>query len=87
MESLRVTVHLISHQTPGLLKVEGQALSLVDDVRVDLLQFLARLKNSACSISAPGDDTCLAWIQRADLLPGWYEDWVILEQSKLRDIS
>jgi SARP family transcriptional regulator, regulator of embCAB operon len=30
------------------------------------------------------DDACLSHLRRAELLPGWYDDWVILEQNRLR---
>ena len=86
MESLRVTVHLISRQAPGLLAVEGSVLSLVDGVRVDFQDLLARIKDCERSDSNSTHDACLAHIQPAHLLPGWYEDWVILEQHKLRDV-
>ncbi|WP_172411718.1 AfsR/SARP family transcriptional regulator [Arthrobacter globiformis] len=85
LESLRVSIHLISRQTPGLLVNGGAVLSLVGSLGVDLHQCLEQVRNCECSGSRAEEDVCLSHVRSADLLPGWYEDWVILEQNRLRN--
>lgn len=85
LESLRVSVHLISHQTPGLLVNAGPVLSLTDSLSVDLHRCLELVKTCEQSDSDSAEDACLSNLLRAELLPGWYEDWVILEQNRLRN--
>jgi SARP family transcriptional regulator, regulator of embCAB operon len=86
LESLRVSMHLISRQVPGLLVNGGAVLSLVDSLSVDLHQCLEHVRN--CERFGPGadEDACISHVRHADLLPGWYEDWVILEQDRLRNL-
>lgn len=86
MESLRRSIHLISHQIPGLLVNNGPVLSLSEGVQVDLHELLNQVK--VCEASSPisADDWCLGYLKRADLLPGWYDDWVLVEQHRLQSI-
>ena len=86
LESLRVTVHLISRQTPGLLVNEGPVLSLTNSIGVDLHRCVEQVRNCRHSDSSHGQDACLPHLLGAELLPGWYEDWVILEQHRLRTL-
>lgn len=85
LESLRVAVHLISHQAPGLLVTNGPVLSLTDGLSVDVHQCLELVKTCEQSNSSAAEDACSSNLFRAELLPGWYEDWVILEQNRLRN--
>lgn len=86
MESLRTSVHLVSSQVPGLLVNDGQALSLTDNVTVDLHEVINRIKQFGEPGSELSDDSFLACLQCGDLLPGWYDDWVVLEQQRLRNV-
>lgn len=93
LESLRVSVHMVSRQVPGLLAKDGSVLALDPVVEVDLNRVRAMLQETAggtetASVrqesgtgSAP--KTALLALRDADLLPGWYEDWVVFEQSRL----
>ncbi len=84
LESLRVSVHLTSRQVPGLIVNEGRLLSLSDQVEVDLdrVREHARVLGQA-GIEA-GTASLLDELRDAQLLPGWYEDWVVFEQSRLQ---
>lgn len=79
-----VTMHLVSRQIPGLLVNGGPVLSLDDSLSVDLHNCLEQVPSCQSSISCSVDEACLSHLQRAELLPGWYDDWVILEQNRLR---
>lgn len=84
LESLRVSVHLITRQVPGLIENAGAMLSLNDCVDVDLHRIRTRIR--ALSHSGPDGDVAssLHELRDAEVLPGWYEDWVMFEQSRLR---
>jgi DNA-binding SARP family transcriptional activator len=84
MESLRVSMHLVSRQVPGLLINGGTVLSLSDLVDVDLHRVRAQIRE--LSRVGPNGDvvSCLHQLRDAELLPGWYDDWVLFEQSRLR---
>jgi DNA-binding SARP family transcriptional activator len=83
LESLRVAVHLMTRQVPGLLVKDGALLTLDSRVAVDLYTVRALLKEAALS-STGSTWTLLRDLRDAEFLPGWYEDWVIFEQSRLR---
>jgi DNA-binding SARP family transcriptional activator len=84
MESLRVSLHLVSRQVPGLLVNGGAELSLSDMVEVDL----HRVRSCVRELSQPGLNgnvvSSLNLLRDAELLPGWYDDWVLFEQHRLR---
>lgn len=83
LESLRVSVHLVSRQLPGLLVNDGAVLSLSSRVEVDLHRVRAGIR----ALAQPGLNgnmaACLPLLRDAELLPGWYEDWVLFEQGRL----
>lgn len=85
LESLRVTKHLISREVPGLLVNSGPTLALADSVRVDLHRCLAQVRKCEETDPDAAEDACFSQLQHAELLPGWYEDWVVLEQNRLRN--
>ena len=84
LESLRVSVHLISRQVPGLLVNEGRMLSLRDRVDVDLQRVRLQIRALGQGEYGPGTTSLLHDLRDAQLLPGWYEDWVMIEQTRLQ---
>jgi DNA-binding SARP family transcriptional activator len=88
LESLRVTVHLITRQIPGLVIKKGPLLSLDKRVNVDLHRIRAALKEAGKADNGTASSGTAAELLRdlrdVDFLPGWYEDWVLFEQSRLR---
>ncbi|MGX1159812.1 DNA-binding SARP family transcriptional activator [Arthrobacter sp. SLBN-100] len=83
LESLRVAVHLVTRQLPGLLVKTGAMLSLDKRVDVDLHRVRAALAE-ATSTGKGDPASVLPEIRDVDFLPGWYEDWVVFEQSRLQ---
>jgi DNA-binding SARP family transcriptional activator len=84
LESLRVCVHLVSRQVPGLLVNGGAVLSLSELVEVDLHRVRAHIRELS-ELGLNGNAvSCLNELRDADLLPGWYDDWVLFEQARLR---
>lgn len=85
MESLRVSMHLVSRQVPGLLVNGGAELSLSELVDVDLYRARSCMRDLG-QTGLPGANVAssLNLLRDAELLPGWYDDWVLFEQSRLR---
>lgn len=86
MGSLRAAVWQVQHLLPGLL-VEGRGpLALSSGVRVDVHDLLACLARTPTG-DQPGDlAATLRVLRRGDLLPGWYDDWVLFERERLQQL-
>ncbi|WP_286132743.1 BTAD domain-containing putative transcriptional regulator [Arthrobacter sp. OY3WO11] len=84
LESLRVSVHLTSRQVPGLIVNEGRLLSLSDQVDVDLNRIREHARALGQAGINAGAASLLGELRDAQLLPGWYEDWVLFEQGRLQ---
>ena len=68
-----------------LLDSDKTRLSLRPDTEVDVLT-LCRWADSLIAGSAQEADLCTADLRGrlAELLPGWYDDWVIFERERIR---
>jgi DNA-binding SARP family transcriptional activator len=84
--SLRSSLWRVHKVAPGLITVSGGALSIAHDVLVDvheLTEWARRAMDPCCAtdglitgdLGLPGE-----------LLPGWYDDWVLLERERLRQL-
>jgi DNA-binding SARP family transcriptional activator len=71
---------------PGLIEVSGGALSLAPGVRVDVHELSEWAQRALDPRVAVEDLAVPAAGLRGDLLPGWYEDWVLLERERLRQL-
>jgi DNA-binding SARP family transcriptional activator len=84
--SLRSALWRLSKVAPGLIRAGRDTLSLADGVQVDvreLTRWARRVSDPAVSI----DDLAAACRRlRGELLPGWYDDWVLLERERLRQL-
>jgi DNA-binding SARP family transcriptional activator len=84
--SLRSALWKLQKVAPGLIAVSGEALVLSPRVRVDvreLVEWAHRAADPRYRVEDLGlPDT---WF-RGDLLPGWYDDWVLLERERLRQL-
>ncbi len=73
---------------PGVVLVEGTRthLWLAEDVWVDLHQARAsaqRLLNNSWECA---DEDCHELLRATDLLPDWYDDWVLFERERFRQL-
>jgi DNA-binding SARP family transcriptional activator len=84
--SLRSALWRLHKVAPGLVEVSGHSLSLADGVRVDvreLSDWARRVRDPDCALDeVEVPDAGL----RGELLPGWYDDWVLLERERLRQL-
>ena len=84
--NLRSTLWRLRRPSLNVVTITGQQLALASDVTVDTRQLLARARSV---IECSGTDVCpdLECASVADdLLPGWYEDWVLVERERLRQL-
>jgi len=81
--NLRSMLWRIHKRAHGLIDVGGHALRLEQGVRTDLrvAEALAR-RELAEEDGDPSDPSVFA----VDLLPDWYDDWVLLERERYRQL-
>jgi DNA-binding SARP family transcriptional activator len=66
------------------LILDGSILALSELVGVDLYDVRARIRQLHEEGLNGNVASCLHQLRHADLLPDWYDDWVIFEGSRLR---
>ncbi len=84
--NLRTTVWCISHAFPHLLLAGPDTLELDDSVRVDVAALQRHVARMYAQPEVRIPDAYMDHLSRAELLPGWYEDWVIFEQERIRQM-
>lgn len=84
--NLRTAVWCISHTFPHLLNTGADTLELDESVRVDTRALQRQVATIQTQPQALIPDTYVESLGRADLLPGWYDDWVVFEQERFRQL-
>jgi DNA-binding SARP family transcriptional activator len=84
--SLRSALWRLHKAVPGLIQVSGGALSLAPGVRVDVRELSDWAARALDPRVAVEELVVPAAGLRGDLLPGWYDDWVLLERERLRQL-
>lgn len=90
LASLRTGVWRVNKLLPGMLRVDGASLGVSDGLEVDIV----RLEHAAVALMGAGRGALrrgdLARVVAAtdvlwagELLPGWYDDWVVFERERL----
>ena len=87
--NLRAAILKIDRAAPRLLRHDRSGLALHPDVHVDLADLTACIEQIGGwtlprATAEPSDSACLAMLLRGDLLPGWYDDWVLYERTRLQ---
>jgi len=84
--SLRSALWRLHRLAPGVLDTAGGALAVARGVRVDvrdLCSWAARVRDPC----AGPDDLGPPPVElQGDLLPGWHDDWVLVERERLRQL-
>ena len=83
--NLRSALWRLHRCNGGLVEARGQQLRLSAGVEVDLRQVEA-LARSALSDTGPNALELAPAALAGDLLPGWYEDWVLIEREQFRQL-
>ena len=84
---LRTTLWRLRKLPEQLLVEEGPLLRLRPDVRVDARELMALGERLHSIRHEPRDeDLDVHPAAGADLLPGWYDDWVVFERESVRQV-
>jgi DNA-binding SARP family transcriptional activator len=85
LSSLRSAVLRTRRAVDGLLEVGRGTLSLGREVHVDVQDLC---DCAAALMDRPVGDSqrVMSTLTSADLLPGWYEDWVLFERERLQHL-
>jgi DNA-binding SARP family transcriptional activator len=83
--ALRTTLWRIGRPAADLVRTDGDTLALANSVRVDLVELSgkARAVVRAEEPDAAGAELDVL-LDARELLPGWYDDWVIVERERFR---
>ena len=84
--SLRSALWRLNKAAPGLVEASGGDLRLAADVRVDVRDLDAWARQAVSPCTGAEDVTPPDTVLLGDLLPGWYDDWVLLERERLRQV-
>jgi DNA-binding SARP family transcriptional activator len=80
--SLRTAIKRTQEHAPGLLEADRSTIGLSRDVRVDVNE-VVRAMRAASARQQRNPAALLSLLESAELLPGWYDDWVLYEREKL----
>lgn len=83
--SLRSALWRLRKAAPGLIEASGSALCLAAGVHVDVRElhgWAERVADPHAAVQSALPGTGLS----GDLLPGWYDEWVLLERERLRQL-
>jgi DNA-binding SARP family transcriptional activator len=84
--SLRSSLWRLHKAAPGLVDVSGEALALADAVRVDVRELTSWARRALDPRADVDGVLPLDVGESGELLPGWYDDWVLLERERLRQL-
>jgi DNA-binding SARP family transcriptional activator len=84
--TLRTALWRIRRVDPRLLSVRQEALLLGDVVDVDLRESLAQANRLLAAGSDLDPLDAAVDALQGDLLPGWDEDWLLLERERVRQL-
>jgi DNA-binding SARP family transcriptional activator len=88
--NLRSALWRVQKHVPGLVDSSGGALALAEGVTVDVRELSSWAERVLDAGPGAADLPDLGAIPeamwRAELLPGWYDDWVLVERERLRQL-
>ena len=87
LANLRSTLWRTAEEIGDVIVTDEQEVALVQSVQIDIRELERRCLvevKPGCSLS-----DLLAFIHLAstELLPGWYDDWVMFERERIRQVS
>ena len=85
--SLRAVMSTLNRQTPWLVRKVHDEVQLVDGISVDVDEF----RTNAELVLSGHQHELPRFVEHAtviggDLLPGWYDDWVVTERERIHQI-
>jgi DNA-binding SARP family transcriptional activator len=83
--SLRSTLWRVNKARAQLIHDIGGALWLGDHVTVDVTEF-SRHARQLIDTASTAEALAMSAARGGELLPGWYDDWVVFERERLRQL-
>ena len=83
--ALRTALWRITAPAGDIVSCDGNLLAIRSDVRIDLHE-MTRSGGRLLHDQSPEDCEVAAMQSAGDLLPGWYEDWVLIERERFRQL-
>jgi DNA-binding SARP family transcriptional activator len=89
--SVRAALWALHQQAPGLVEAVGCEIWLGDHVSVDVMDFLTHARGLLHPREPSGPGTSSAWLPfdrrlGGELLPGWYDDWLLVERERMNQL-
>jgi DNA-binding SARP family transcriptional activator len=84
--NLRTAIWRARRVDPDLVVSEGAYLAIGRDVQVDLIEVLDRARRLLAEPGEIAEPECCTESLSGELLPEWYDDWLLLERERLRQI-
>jgi DNA-binding SARP family transcriptional activator len=85
--SLRTAVWRLQKLCPGLLTASSRDLALASDVTVDVREFMSSARRLLAGSSGQSEPSAPDWPwDSLELLPGWYDEWVVAERERIRQL-
>jgi len=87
MSNLRTALWRVRRANPGIVRARRDSIGLGDDVEIDYEVITSRARSIISE--HPLDDQDVAGAARlleADLLPGWDEEWLLLDRERHRQL-
>lgn len=89
LADLRTALWRVNHSRAEIVEIVGMSLSLRRGVQVDVraLSAFGRATASLATASAVSELTGISWPELSlDLLPDWYDDWLLDERERVRQL-
>lgn len=86
MANLRSALWRLRQPGATIIEATGDYLSLSPGVAVDVLDFVAWSHRLLAGENDIGAATVDQMVVAGDLLPDWYDDWVLIERERLRQL-
>jgi DNA-binding SARP family transcriptional activator len=84
--SLRTALWRLRRVSPSVIQTPGDRLGLSTSVSVDVREVM-RLAHRAKGTSVAEDEKMIRTLLRmGDLLPGWFDDWVLADRERFRQL-
>jgi DNA-binding SARP family transcriptional activator len=88
LASLRSALWRLGRACAGALEINGDTIDVARGVAVDVRYFRAAARAVIDRRPPPiSDPHSFADLMRTELLPGWYDDWVLVERERLRQLG
>ncbi|SRR5713226_7343927 len=84
--NLRSALWRLNRDGWPLLEAKGSQLHVAAGLRVDIRDAIARARSVLAGRVSPGDLSLYEIPLDCDLLPDWYDDWVLVERERYRQL-